>query len=262
MALSLALVTGFSALGATAATVAPASAVERLCESVPEGCPPIVADQLQDLADPAQPSTPGTGENAVGGGGAGAPPVVAEPPALPAAPVPVPAPAPVPAAPAPAAPAPVAPPAQAAPPAAAAPAAGSASSGAAARGSAGSSSGGDVSSSPAGVSSSSPDASAAAPAAAAAAPAVPVAPQGPMLTNLEQRAANRALEEARETLPTAVEPNTRLLAGNASSRGSLIPSADDSGLLALIVGMSLASLGCAVTAGALRHRSRPRHLAR
>jgi hypothetical protein len=95
-----------------------------------------------------------------------------------------------------------------------------------------------------------------------AAPAVPVAPQGPVLTQVQSKAATRALEEARQTLPTTVEPNTRLLAGNTSSNGSLMPSPDDSGLLALIVAMAVASGGCAATAVVLRKRSRPRHIAR
>lgn len=83
-----------------------------------------------------------------------------------------------------------------------------------------------------------------------------------MLTQVEVKAAEAALEEARETLPTSVEPNTRLLAGNTSSNGALIPSPGDTGLLALIVAMAVASTGCAVAAGVLRKRSRPRHAAR
>jgi hypothetical protein len=83
-----------------------------------------------------------------------------------------------------------------------------------------------------------------------------------VLTQVEVRAAERALEQARDELPTSVEPNTRLLAGNTSSTGALMPSPDDAGLLALIVGMSVASIGCGAAAVVLRKRSRPRHIAR
>lgn len=92
-----------------------------------------------------------------------------------------------------------------------------------------------------------------------AAPPVQLAPSGPALTSVESAAAGEAVERVRETLPTSVEPSTRLLAEPVSS-GSGLPSPNDSGLLALIVAMGAASIGCAVAALLLRGRDRARHL--
>ena len=92
-----------------------------------------------------------------------------------------------------------------------------------------------------------------------AAPPVQLAPSGPALTSVESAAAGEAVERVRETLPSSVEPSTRLLAEPVSS-GSGLPSPNDSGLLALIVAMGAASIGCAVAALLLRGRDKARHL--
>ncbi|MCU1437289.1 MAG: hypothetical protein JWP66_376 [Naasia sp.] len=100
-----------------------------------------------------------------------------------------------------------------------------------------------------------------APAALAPETAVPLAPAGPVLTSVEATAATTAIREVRETLPASVQPNTRLLAEETSSQGIAVPSPNDDGLLALIVAMGAASVGCAIAAFALRPRRTPRHTA-
>jgi len=94
---------------------------------------------------------------------------------------------------------------------------------------------------------------------ASAAPPAQVAPSGPALTSVESTAAGEAVERVRETQPTSAEPSTRLLAEPVAS-GSGLPSPKDSGLLALIVAMGAASIGCAVAALLLRGREKARHL--
>ncbi|WP_210507061.1 hypothetical protein [Naasia sp. SYSU D00057] len=252
VAAALALVTGLTAAGATAAFANETDS--EVCMSLPmaEACIPDLPVEEDPEPEPDQ-STPPPDDSGSTGGDAGAGSGGANTGGNQTAPGNAGTqPAPAPAAPAPAVPAPAGPaPAPAAP--APAPAAGS--SGSAPAPSSGSASNSGSAAKSGSAVSDVPDTT-------TAAPAVPVAPQGPVLTQVESQAATRALEEARETLPTTVEPNTRLLAGNTSSKGSLMPSPDDSGLLALIVAMGVASAGCAVAAVVLRKRARPRHLAK
>jgi hypothetical protein len=78
---------------------------------------------------------------------------------------------------------------------------------------------------------------------------------------VEATAATTAIREVRESLPASVQPNTRLLAEETASQGIPVPSPNDDGLLALIVAMGAASIGCAIAALALRPRPTPRHIA-
>ncbi|WP_251856533.1 hypothetical protein [Herbiconiux sp. L3-i23] len=77
-------------------------------------------------------------------------------------------------------------------------------------------------------------------------------------------AATRAVESTRESLPVAVTPNPRLLAGTGAASSSGVPSMQDSGMLAAIVGMSVVGVGCGTAAFVLRRRAlhAPRHSAR
>ncbi|THG30149.1 hypothetical protein [Naasia lichenicola] len=76
----------------------------------------------------------------------------------------------------------------------------------------------------------------------------------PALTEVQTEAASDAIKETRSQLPVSIDPSPVLLSDQASATGSPIVSPNDTGMLAIVVGMSAISIGCAAFSVVLRRR--------